>query len=324
MPQEHPITLRNGFRLFSALASIPESDIFGPHRTWNRLVLLLHGFPDNNTSYRDVWPVLLEGLSSNVLLVSPSMRGYERSSQGPQNEYKISDLAADIHAWIGQLVDDPKKTPVHLVGHDWGAIAVYRAAHLYPEAITSVVTLAIPYLSGLRGPEIVWNAPEQIYYSSYFFTMQFRRLYFDRLAAEGSPDSYLDRLWSFWSPTWKYPREAVEDVRNTLTALADTLDAVTAYYRCLMSLSVAVENARAKVDFDRVPTLILAGAKDGCMTRRLFDYQKTQLAERRNVRVQVLAGIGHFLHREDPRKVGELIVDWFNTHATKSGERVHI
>lgn len=324
MSEEHTITLSNGNRQFSALSNIPESGIFAAPRRWNRVVFLLHGFPDNNSSYRDIWPVLLEGLPQGVLLISPSMRGYERSSQGSQNDYKIADLASDINAWIKQVVGESKTTPVHLVGHDWGAIAVYRAAYLYPEAITSVVTLAIPYLSDLHGHEILWYAPEQLYLSSYMLTMQFRSFYHGKLSAKSSPDTYLDRLWSYWSPTWKFPRAAIENVRETINGLSGTLDAVTAYYRCLVGLSVAIENFKAQIDFDRVPTLILAGSEDGCMSRRLFDYQKVKLADRRNVKVQVLEGIGHFLHREDPTKVGELIVDWFTRHATKSGERAHI
>lgn len=304
----YTIKLRHDGREFSAISSHKHQQVFARRisRPWLKVIILLHGFPDNNTSYVGVWPILAEAFPLTLLL-APAMRGYEPSSVGKDSEYRISDLANDVKAWLEQL-GDLQGVPVHLVGHDWGAIAAYKTAMLFPELLTSMVTLAIPLMSNIKPWELAVKCPQQLYLSSYFFTMQYRFLYGPKFHGD-----YLDQLWRYWSPTWKFTEQDIGPVRETL-AQPGVLDAATAYYRCLFRLA-NIKDRKWIVDFEKVPTLILGGEADGCMSSRLLEIQRGKLAGNPNVKVQTMAGLGHFLHREDPRKVGEAIVEWLKTHS---------
>lgn len=301
----HTVKLNHDGREFSAISSHRPQQVFArpQNRPWLKVIILLHGFPDNNTSYEGVWPVLTRAFPQ-ALLLAPALRGYEPSSIGKDADYRVSDLAKDLKAWV-ELLGDLKDVGVHVVGHDWGAITTYVAAMKYPELFTSIVTLAIPMMANIKPWELLLKCPQQIYLSSYFFTMQFRALYGPKFRGE-----YLDDLWSYWSPTWKYGEDDIGSVRKTL-AQTGVLDAATAYYRCLFRNR---KETKWFVDFEKVPALILGGEEDGCMSSKLYEIQKSKLSGNPHVKVQTMAGLGHFLHREDPVKVGEAIVEWIQSH----------
>lgn len=306
---KHQITLKNGARSFSAWSSHPEASIGVAN--FDRVIFFLHGFPDNNDSYDKVLPIVKKHYKDQrVLTLCPLLRGYEASSQGKDEDYKMSDLADDVKEWILQIVPN-KEIPVHLVGHDWGAIVCFKTASKYPDLVTSMVTMAIPYLTNLRVWHYLWYAPIQLYLLSYFLTMQFAFLYknkFGNLLSKG----YLDSIWEFWSPGWSFDND-ITSVRKTL-AQPGVLEAATAFYRNLFRLSIIRERKWA-IDFQQVPTLILGGDRDGCMTPKLFELESQLLAPLPKVKVQLLAGVGHFLHREDPSKVSELVCDWFSKYS---------
>lgn len=310
---QYKIQLRNGERIFSTFSNYDNHDVFcsGGERKWTRVIFLLHGFPDNNRSFNSVWTVILDSVPEDekVLLLAPSMRGYEPSSQGEQCDYKMSDLAGDVRSWIKDI--SPDGIPVHLVGHDWGAIVAFKTASMYPEMITSMACLAIPYITNIRLWEFAWYFPDQIYHSSYMFTMQFGWLYKKRLS-DTSSNSYLDGLWRCWSPTWNYTVDEIDSVKRTLQE-PGVIDASTAYYRCIAN-PLNISNRRWNVDFKKVPTLLLGGERDGCMNEKLYRLEASKLANNPYVKVKTISNVGHFLHREDPTKVGELITDWFSEY----------
>jgi pimeloyl-ACP methyl ester carboxylesterase len=79
-------------------------------------VLLVHGFPDTQA----VWSPLASRLAERHHVVSYDLRGAGASSDpsGPR-PYALERLAGDARAVIDALAGG---RPVHLVGHDWGAI----------------------------------------------------------------------------------------------------------------------------------------------------------------------------------------------------------
>ncbi|CAH2355020.1 hypothetical protein CLIB1423_20S02234 [[Candida] railenensis] len=305
------VKLFNGKRTFTTLSSLSDGDIL--KREYTSVIFLLHGFPDDNTSYNGVWPTLAKDFPQSLIL-SPMMRGYEQSSQGKDSEYSISDLSKDIYAWINQVVPPEKRStiPVHLVGHDWGAIAVFRASADYPDLIASASTLAIPYLANIPPYELIWKVPEQLYNSSYMVTMQLSILYKSALTNVAGSNSYLDNLWRYWSPTWNFSPKDIADLKNTITQ-PGVADSITGYYRCVFN-PFNLRQLKWRVDFNKVPTLILGGEKDGCMSKKLYNIEMEKFKNTANVKVQLLSNLGHFLQREDPQKVGEVISDWIKNH----------
>lgn len=303
----HLIHLHHGQRTFSAWCNKDQESI--KPGSFDRLIIFMHGFPDNRDSYHAVVPIVLQDLGPKTLAVVPLLRGYEVSSQGGPNNYTMAELADDVRLWIIELVPD-QSVPVHLVGHDWGAVVAFKTASKYPNLITLMVTMAIPYLSNLHLWHFLWYAPSQLYYSSYMLRMQsplFYRPKFGNLEEPG----YLDQLWVWWSPGWDFSKE-IESVRTTL-ALEGVLDHATAYYRNVLTWKNRHE-MRWNVDFEKVPTLILGGDIDGCMVPALFELESRLLAPIPKVKVQLLSGVGHFLHREDPERVGSLVSLWFKKY----------
>lgn len=307
LTMKYSILLHNKSRSFSTLSSLQADDVLDSR--FNRVILLLHGFPDDNTSFDGIWP-LIHRAFPNALILAPLMRGYEPSSQGNARQTRVVDLADDIRAWINEVnADAAKIVPVHVVGHDWGAIAAYRAAADYPNLIDSICVLSIPYLPHMRLHTLLLNAPEQVYNSSYMFTMQFAFLYRKRLS-DTSPDSYLNRLWHAWSPGWKFQDHDIASLKATLQRKG-VIDAITSYYRNMMN-PFNLWQIKWEIKFEQVPTLILGGYDDGCMSRKLFEMDAKTFKDEKNVEVHVLPRVGHFMHREDPETVAGFINDWIN------------
>ncbi|EGV62149.1 epoxide hydrolase [Yamadazyma tenuis ATCC 10573] len=306
------VQLRSDDKSHSAIANISQAQLSYPQ--YSKIILLLHGFPDTNASFDEFTPKLIANLpaSEKIAVVAPLLRGYERSSQTDFSRYRTVDLALDIKNFLTQNFSYTRETTtIHLVGHDWGAISCFKAVSLYPDMFDSVSTLGIPYLSNLHVWDLFLYASEQLWYSSYFLTMQWRSLY-GRIDTEHTESSYLNRLWEFWSPRWNYSNHDIEQVR-TMLQNNGVLDHATAYYRCLLDPR-NLKSIRWKIDFEKVPVLLVGGKLDGCMTIRLYELEKKRL-ESTSARVEVVEGAGHFLHREAPAKVADLVADWILEHS---------
>jgi pimeloyl-ACP methyl ester carboxylesterase len=103
------------------------------------VVVLLHGFPENRSSWRAMTPPLV-GAGFRVL--APDQRGYSPGAR-PLNRrsYAMPELVADTLS----LVDASGADKVHLVGHDWGGALAWSFAHAHPERLHTVTSLTTPH-----------------------------------------------------------------------------------------------------------------------------------------------------------------------------------
>ena len=85
------------------------------------LVLCMHGFPDHAYSFRHLLPELAQ---AGFRAVAPFMRGYAPTGTPQDGRYQTALLGQDVLALIDVLSDESAS----IVGHDWGARAVYGAA----------------------------------------------------------------------------------------------------------------------------------------------------------------------------------------------------
>lgn len=102
------------------------------------VVVLLHGFPERATSWRDVAPLLHE---HGYRTLAPDQRGYSPGARpSRRRDYRVTELSDDVVALV-----DLVGAPVHLVGHDWGAIVAWTLALRRPELLLTLTALSVPH-----------------------------------------------------------------------------------------------------------------------------------------------------------------------------------
>ena len=100
------------------------------------LVLALHGFPDTPHTWNVIGPAIA---AKGFRVVAPFLRGYA-PSEASSRDTTTRDLGEDTIALIGAL----RAQRAHLVGHDWGAEAVYAAVGLAPERVITLTAIGFP------------------------------------------------------------------------------------------------------------------------------------------------------------------------------------
>ncbi len=264
-------------------------------------VLCVHGFPDTRRSFRHQLAWIA---SRGYRVVAPSLRGYEVTSQGSGVGYHAVDLADDIEAWMDALGEER----VHLVGHDWGAIAAYAAATRTPQRFRSLTTIAVPHLGGLLRSGALGRVPRQLYNSWYIVFFQFPWLPERLLRAKDG--AWIETLWRSWSPGWSPPAEELELVKAALLK-PGVIEAALGYYRALASLGASArESAALHLSPIRVPTMAITGQRDGCIDTRIYDQAMREEEFAAGLRVHRVPDAGHFPHQEKPDVVNDLLLAW--------------
>lgn len=271
---------------FAALAAGPAD---GP------VVLCLHGFPDTPGTFSGLLAALA---AAGFRAVAPWLRGYSPSPL--DGEFGIAALGADLLALSAALGAS------RVVGHDWGALAVYAALAQAPGRLAAAVTLAVPHPLAVR--RNLLRNPAQLLRSRYILLFQLpgaesllRRRDF----------AYVDTLWRRWSPALLPAAEHLREVKATLAASGA---APLAHYRAILGGLLSAPAAGAA---GAPPLLYLAGAADGCIGVELARDQAPLLGGPYTERI--FAGAGHFLHLERPDEVAAEIIAWFRGAAPPPG-----
>lgn len=257
------------------------------------LALCLHGFPDSAWTWRHLLPRLAD---AGFHAVAPFSRGYAPTSVPADPLTPTGALAADLVALHGALGGDGSAV---LVGHDWGAYAVYGAAGAAPDRWRRVAALAVP--PGLTTRQrTAYDQARRSFYVWLFLQPEAE-------AAVAADDlAFLDRLWADWSPGY----DAAPDLQRVKACLREPerLAAAIGYYRARVAPpdpSLAAEQAASR-NAPPQPTLYLHGAQDGCLGAELAE--GVQLSP--GSEAAVLPDVGHFLHLEQPEEVGSRIVEF--------------
>jgi len=268
------------------------------------LVLCVHGFPDNAHSFQHQFAALV---AAGYRVVSVTLRGYEPDSQPANGDYRIEELAGDVIAWIDCLGEER----AHLVGHDWGAVMAYVACARAPQRFRSLTTLGIPHPArftriGTR------KLPTQLLKSWYMMFFQLPML--AEHAVHRSDWALLRRLWKAWSPGLGLPERHWSGLRETFAA-PGVGQAMLSYYRQNVSPAILLGVKRSPINGLRevpVRTLAITGADDGCMDTRLYEYTMLERDFPAGLRVERIAGAGHWAHRERPDEINRLILGWIS------------
>lgn len=261
----------------------------------DRLAVLFHGFPDDARTFA---PVMERLADAGYTAVAPYMRGYGGTDTPPlePSNYSVTALGGDVITVLNALdADDPL-----VVGHDWGAVAVTAVSRLDPSLIGEAVVAAVPP----NIAEVFDEYPSQVMRSWYMTFFQIPGLAEETLRRDDF--ALLERLWSAWSPNWDYG-DRIEEVKETFRE-GNTVEASLLYYRAFFNdfLSKPVGSVRVRgID---VPTLLVAGRNDGCVTSSAFE-DSTNCYDAR-AELEVINGAGHFVHAEKPDEFTDRVLEF--------------
>jgi pimeloyl-ACP methyl ester carboxylesterase len=247
------------------------------------LALLVHGFPDTPHTWDHVRPLVA---AKGYRAVCPFTRGY-RPTQIPSRDADGETLARDVLA----LVEALGEKEATLIGHDWGAGAVYGAAAIEPGRVRKLIALAIPHPATLK-PTLA-----QLWGARHFFAYKIpgaaRRFGANDLAA-------LPLILRRWSPKWNPTAADLAPVRECFADPA-SLDAAFGYYRALTFTPGAF--LRPKIP---VPTVVFSGTDDPNVSR--LDYERARRKFTGEYVIEEMPG-GHFLHLEHPEIFAEKLLE---------------
>jgi len=175
----------------------------------------------------------------------------------------------------------------------------------FPEVVRSAVVMSVPHPATTR--ESLLRA-EHVHRSFHWFFFQLPQLPERALRADGY--AFVDWLWDYWTAPGFTDEEHLAEVKRML-AVPGALEATLGYYRAMF------DPARADPDLAEVrqaagrpivvPTLALCGAED--KRAEVMQDQARHFAG--PYRFELVPGSGHFLQREQPQAVTELVLDWF-------------
>jgi pimeloyl-ACP methyl ester carboxylesterase len=234
--------------------------------------IFVHGVPDTER----VWHSVLSHLGRHDVSTL-SLPGFGRPAP--------ADFAATKDAYAAWLVEAiaAGDTPVDLVGHDWGAILVLRAACLRPDLVRGWAVG-----SGPLDAEYVWHKTARLWQTPEVGEQVMTKLtaaaLAQGLAAEGVPAA---------------------DARETGARVDDTMK------RCILRLyrSAVTVGAEWEPDLDRLtaPGLVLWGERDPYASPTWGE----RLARRTKARFVVIPGCHHWWPLERPAEVAEhLTTHW--------------
>jgi epoxide hydrolase 4 len=267
-----------------------------------RLVLLLHGFPEFWYSWRHQ----LKALGDRYHVVAPDLRGYNLSDKPPRVEdYRIDLLIDDVTG----LVRHFGASQAAVVGHDWGAGLAWAVAQKHPEYVWKLATMQVP-------PVAAWRANmtlRQALRSWYMLFFQIPRL----------PEWYIS-AGDFRAIERMFKDESVRPGSFTETDIAlykealrqpNALTSGINYYRA--NVSSLFSGGGRKQDGEqmsdgrvRVPTLFIYGERDFAIVpetvRGVGDYVD---APYREVRI---ATSGHWVQNEVPTEVNAALGEFLD------------
>jgi pimeloyl-ACP methyl ester carboxylesterase len=251
------------------------------------LALCLHGFPDSAHTWTQLLPELA---AAGFRAVAPWTRGYAPTSVPTDGDYSGTALTSDAIALHEAFGGDGDAV---LVGHDWGAMTAYAAAAQAPERWRRVVTMAVP--------------PPGVAAAAFFQYAQFKRSFyvflFQTPLAElvvGADDlAFIDNLWRDWSPSYD-GSDHLPDVKQALRDPSN-LAAAIGYYRAMFTSGFGS-------GVPTQPTLYLHGNEDGAFG--VDGVLETAAELSAESRLEIIDGVGHFLHLEQPTRINAMIVNW--------------
>ena len=254
------------------------------------VVVLLHGFPERSSCWREVAPILH---AQGFRTLAPDQRGYSPGARPPRRrDYRISRLTGDVVALI-----DLVGGPVHVVGHDWGALVGWDLATRRPDLVRSLTAVSVPHPRAFVRALFSSNQALRSWYMLFFQLPALPELAarraggrFDQLLREGGMSA---------DEVARFRCEVVDQ-----GALRGALN----WYRAMFHLDRSTPTGRVTV-----PTTHVWSTDDSALTRRGAELTRRQVSG--PYRFEVLVGT-HWIPTQEPARLARLILERITEEAS--------
>ncbi|MET0663852.1 MAG: alpha/beta fold hydrolase [Ilumatobacteraceae bacterium] len=257
-------------------------------------VVLVHGLAGDSRTWDRVMPVL----AADHDVIAPDLLGHGESAK-PVGDYSVGAFASGLRDLLAVL-DVPSAT---VVGHSFGGGVAMQLAYQHPELVDRLVLVG----TGGLGREVTWFLRAlSLPGVEYVMPLGFPRPLISganelgRILGRFNPCSpKLGELWRGYSSLADASnRQAfVKTMRSVIDVGGQTVSATDRLYLAT-----------------RVPTLIVWGERDAVIP---VEHARTAHRAIASSRLEVLGGVGHFPHVEDPNRFNEALVDFLAT--TRAG-----
>jgi pimeloyl-ACP methyl ester carboxylesterase len=265
------------------------------------VVLLLHGWPDDPTTWDQVSPALI---AAGFRTIAPWLRGFGptrfRSAQSVRDG-RTAALAQDAI----ELMDGLGVARFAVVGHDWGARIAYALAALIPERLSAIAALSLGY-----SPYGAFPVPP-FRQSRAWWYQWFMALDRGAEAIAKDPIGFARLQWETWSPPGWFDEAEFERTAQSFNN-PDWLAIMLSSYRSRWREEKRdpqydpLQERIARVGTISVATLMIQGAADGTVLPQSTENLDGHFSG--PYRRLLLDGVGHFPTREAPAAVADALL----------------
>lgn len=268
-----------------------------------RPVLLLHGWPDDATTWDRIAPELHR---VGCRTFAPYLRGFGptrfQSDRTPRSG-EIAAMAQDALDFADAIGLDR----FGLAGHDWGARITYALAATQPQRVERCAALSLGWQPGPM-PTPGFEQARAFWYQWFMATARGA----DTVRAQRK--MFARVMWDTWSPQGWFDEATFDAVAASFENpdwAAVTLHSYRVRWGEAEPDSAHGLLARRALEAPGicVPTLMIQGGDDRCVLPSTSEGRHAHFSA--GYERQVLDGVGHFPTREAPQRVGFLLALFF-------------
>lgn len=284
-------------------AETPLLNIAYERRGMGPPALLLHGWPDSPRTWDQVTPALVERGYSTI---APYTRCYGKTSFKDAATERSGQVTAQAQDVI-DLMDALGIEKAVIVGHDWGCIAGYALAALWPERIERLVAISVGYETGVMSGKDVEPVQGRAFWYQWLWNTDR-----GREALQGNHLNICRFLWQTWAPSFNFTEEEFQETAKSWDN-PDWVEFTLHAYRVRWGAAsndgryTSLEAQLLKHPKITVPTTVLHGEEDGASLVNSSEGQESSF--KAGYLRKALRGVGHFVPREDPQAVIEAVLN---------------
>jgi len=255
-------------------------------------LLLIHGFPTASWDWHKMWP----DLTAKFRVVAPDMIGFGYSDKPKDYNYSITDQARLHETFVKEL----GIKEAHMLVHDYGvSVAQEMLAAFSERGVQGFQIQSCCFLNGGLFPELHRARLVQKILNSPIGSL------FNRFLNKKSLRKSFDEIYG--------DKKATEQEIDEFYALNVHNDGINIMHKLIGYINDRRANDqrwKAALTNSTIPLHFINGPLDPVSGRHLAEYCKELLPQ---YAVDVLEGVGHYPHDEDPDRVWRAYLHFFTT-----------